>query len=96
MYIVFASLKYRTGESFFTNSVLIRQQGLNFQATNILMRIEQMSDKQLILVVDDDTDLVEALAMKLESEDFRVAKAYDGIEGLSRSRLRDLPWLFLM
>jgi CheY-like chemotaxis protein len=48
------------------------------------MRIEQMSDKQLILVVDDDTDLVEALAMKLESEDFRVAKAYDGIEGLEQ------------
>ena len=43
-----------------------------------------MSDKQLILVVDDDTDLVEALAMKLESENFEVAKAYDGIEGLEK------------
>ncbi len=31
-----------------------------------------MSDKQLILVVDDDTDLVEALSMKLESENFSV------------------------
>ena len=39
-----------------------------------------MSDKQLILVVDDDPDLVEAVAMKLESENFRVAKAYDGIQ----------------
>lgn len=39
-----------------------------------------MSDKQLILVVDDDTDLVEMISMKLESEDFRVAKAYDGVE----------------
>jgi len=38
-----------------------------------------MSDKQLILVVDDDTDLVEALAMKLESENYMVAKAYDGV-----------------
>lgn len=43
-----------------------------------------MSDKQLILVVDDDTDLVEALAMKLESENFGVAKAYDGVEGLEK------------
>ena len=43
-----------------------------------------MSDQQLILVVDDDTDLVEALAMKLESENFAVAKAYDGIEGFDR------------
>lgn len=43
-----------------------------------------MSDKQLILVVDDDTDLVEALAMKLESENFGVAKAYDGVEGFEK------------
>lgn len=39
-----------------------------------------MSDKQLILVVDDDPDLVESVAMKVESNNFRVAKAYDGIE----------------
>jgi len=39
-----------------------------------------MSDKQLILVVDDDPDLVESICMKLESNNFRVAKAYDGIE----------------
>jgi two-component system alkaline phosphatase synthesis response regulator PhoP len=39
-----------------------------------------MSKKQLILVVDDDPDLVESVSMKLESENFRVAKAYDGME----------------
>ncbi|WP_136799049.1 MULTISPECIES: response regulator [Desulfosediminicola] len=43
-----------------------------------------MSDKQLILVVDDDTDLVEMVSMKLENEHFRVAKAYDGIEAMDR------------
>lgn len=43
-----------------------------------------MSDQQLILVVDDDTDLVEALSMKLESENFAVAKAYDGVEGFEK------------
>jgi CheY-like chemotaxis protein len=37
-----------------------------------------MSNKQLVLVVDDDPDLVEAVSMKLESENYRVAKAYDG------------------
>ena len=36
-----------------------------------------MNDKQLILVVDDDPDLVESIAMKVESLNFRVAKAYD-------------------
>lgn len=43
-----------------------------------------MSDKQLILVVDDDTDLVEMVSMKLESLDFRVAKAYDGVEAMDK------------
>lgn len=43
-----------------------------------------MSDKQLILVVDDDTDLVEMVAMKLENANFRVAKAYDGSEAMDR------------
>lgn len=52
--------------------------------TNNKRRNTQMSDQQLILVVDDDTDLVEALAMKLESENFAVAKAYDGVEGFAK------------
>lgn len=39
-----------------------------------------MSDEQLILVVDDDPDLVESITMKLESGNFRVNQAYDGIE----------------
>ena len=43
-----------------------------------------MSDKPLVLVVDDDPDLVEMLSMKLESENFRVAAAYDGVEAWDR------------
>ena len=43
-----------------------------------------MGDKKLILVVDDDPDLVEAVCLKLESEGFRVAKAYDGIQAWQR------------
>lgn len=43
-----------------------------------------MSDSKLILVVDDDTDLVEMVSMKLESENYRVAKAYDGLEAMDR------------
>jgi len=45
-----------------------------------------MSNDQLILVVDDDTDLVEMVSMKLESENFRVAKAYDGVEAMDKIR----------
>jgi CheY-like chemotaxis protein len=43
-----------------------------------------MSSKQLVLVVDDDPDLVESVGMKLESKDYRVAKAYDGVEAWDR------------
>ncbi len=39
-----------------------------------------MSDKKLVLVVDDDADLVDAVALKLESLNFRTAKAFDGVE----------------
>ncbi|TET94919.1 MAG: response regulator [Desulfobacteraceae bacterium] len=39
-----------------------------------------MANDKLILVVDDDPDLVEAISMKLESKNYRVSKAYDGIE----------------
>ena len=37
--------------------------------------------KKYILVVDDDPDLVETIAMMLESKGFEVGKAYDGVEG---------------
>ncbi len=43
-----------------------------------------MTDKKLIMVVDDDPDLVESVAMKLESHNFRVTKAYDGVEALEK------------
>jgi CheY-like chemotaxis protein len=39
-----------------------------------------MSAKELILVVDDDPDLVDAISTKLEAKDYRTAKAYDGIQ----------------
>ena len=39
-----------------------------------------MSNKY-ILVVDDDPDLVETVAMMLESKGCEVGRAYDGIEG---------------
>ncbi len=34
-----------------------------------------------VLKVDDDPDLVETVAMMLESKGFEVGKAYDGLEG---------------
>ena len=37
--------------------------------------------QKYVLVVDDDPDLVETVAMMLESKGCEVGKAYDGIEG---------------
>jgi DNA-binding response OmpR family regulator len=45
-----------------------------------------MTDEKLVLVVDDDPDLVEAVSMELENQGFRVAKAYDGVEAWDRIR----------
>ena len=37
--------------------------------------------KNYVLVVDDDPDLVETVAMMLESKGCEVGRAYDGVEG---------------
>ena len=54
-----------------------------------------MSDKKIILVVDDDPDLVESVSMKLASENFEVEKAYDGVEALDKIKVRQ-PDLVLL
>jgi DNA-binding response OmpR family regulator len=54
--------------------------------------------KKYILVVDDDPDLVETVAMMLESKGFEVGRAYDGIEGEEsiKERRPDLVVLDIM
>lgn len=54
-----------------------------------------MADEKLILVVDDDPDLVESVSMKLESENYRVVKAYDGIEAWEKIK-EETPDLVLL
>jgi CheY-like chemotaxis protein len=54
-----------------------------------------MSEKQLILVVDDDPYLVESVSMKLESGKYRTVKAYDGVEALQKIR-EEKPALVLL
>lgn len=43
-----------------------------------------MSEKKLVLIVDDDPDLVEAVSMKLESLNFDIEKAYDGEQAMEK------------
>ncbi|MBN1101999.1 MAG: response regulator [Deltaproteobacteria bacterium] len=54
-----------------------------------------MSEKKLILVVDDDPDLVEAISMKLTSENYRVAKAYDGLQAWEKIK-QERPHLVIL
>ena len=56
-----------------------------------------MSDKY-ILVVDDDPDLVETVALMLESKGCEVGRAYDGVEGEEsiKERRPDLVILDIM
>ncbi len=51
-----------------------------------------------ILVVDDDPDILDAVAMILESQDYEVVTARDGIEGLATLKAEnpDLMILDLM
>ncbi|MDZ7681766.1 MAG: response regulator transcription factor [Fodinibius sp.] len=45
-----------------------------------------MSDKQTILVVDDEEDLLDLIEYNLKQEGFNVLKAKDGIEGIEMAR----------
>lgn len=55
-------------------------------------------DKKYILVVDDDPDLVETVAMMLESKGCEVGRAYDGVEAEEsiKERRPDLVILDIM
>jgi two-component system alkaline phosphatase synthesis response regulator PhoP len=68
------------------------------ETSNLILNIKggkAMTDKQHILVVDDDPDLVESITMKLESKNFRVTKAYDGVEAWERIK-EDRPDLIIL
>lgn len=55
-------------------------------------------ERKKILVIDDEADLVEMVALRLEANNFEVIKAFDGSAGLemARNELPDLIVLDLM
>ena len=44
-----------------------------------------MDTKEIVLVVDDDREIVGAIALALEKEGYRVLRAYDGMEALDHA-----------
>ncbi len=53
------------------------------------------NNKQLILVVDDDPDLVNSVALKLEANNYRTSKAYDGLQAWEKIK-QEKPDLVLL
>lgn len=45
-----------------------------------------MNDNKKILIIDDESSLVEMLSMRLEAHNYRVISACDGEEGLDKAR----------
>ena len=39
-------------------------------------------EKQRVLVVDDDREIINAIAINLQNEGYEVLKAYDGLQAL--------------
>ncbi len=57
-----------------------------------------MAEQKYVLIVDDDPDLVQAVAMNLSSKGLEVGQAYDGIEAMEsiKARRPDLVVLDVM
>lgn len=51
--------------------------------------------KKKILIVDDETDMVEMIKMRLEAADYQIAAAYDGQEALDKVK-SDRPDLIIL
>lgn len=48
----------------------------------VLLRGVVWMEKQRVLVVDDDREIVNAIAINLQNEGYKVLKAYNGLEAL--------------
>jgi CheY-like chemotaxis protein len=53
-------------------------------------------NEELILVVDDDTDIREEMAALLEGEGYQVVQARNGLEALERLKRPPLPCMILL
>jgi DNA-binding response OmpR family regulator len=58
-------------------------------------RLAIMADKQRILVVDDEPDLVETVSFRLEANGYEVITATDGQDGLTKAR-EEYPDLIIL
>ena len=50
-------------------------------------------DKKRILLIDDETELVEMVKMRLEASGYELLTAYDGQVGLEKARQEYDAWI---
>lgn len=55
----------------------------------------ETNEKQTILVVDDDREIVRAIALNLENGGYQVLKAYDGMEALDLAMTKDIHLIII-
>lgn len=55
----------------------------------------ERNESKNILVVDDDREIVRAIALNLESEGYTVYKAYDGMEALDITMTKDIHLIII-
>lgn len=64
--------------------------------SDVRNRIRNLSDTRVkILIIDDDKDAIVPLKMSLESANFNILEAYNGLEGLEKAR-SEIPDLILL
>ena len=54
-----------------------------------------MSEKKRILIIEDETELVKAIQIRLEQAGYEVLDAYDGQEGLEKAK-KEKPDLIIL
>ena len=54
-----------------------------------------MSEKKRILIVEDETELIKAIEIRLKQADYEVLFAYDGQEGLDKAK-KEKPDLIIL
>ena len=56
---------------------------------------KRMEERLSVLVVDDDREIVQAIALLLEKEGYRVLRAYDGMEALEQAMDRSVRLMII-
>lgn len=72
-----------------------RQEDLLNIAHRILGKVEGKVSRKTVLIVDDDPDIVDIIALCLKDNNMLPEKAYNGMEGLQTARTKNIDLILL-